>query len=97
MNIPRIVRNYFNVTFLYGFARGVYKTHDSSHSFYNHQTGRRDKTPKLITEKAGDALHHAFAAPIVWPLMLSEDAVHLEIYMRNKDPAMYGRKPYCEE
>lgn len=28
--------------------------------------------------------------------MLAEDAVYLELRLRDKDPAAYGRKPYGE-
>jgi hypothetical protein len=88
------VINYFCVTMLYGFVRGTLQSYARDKIYYNYETRTNETKPMLHTEKMGIVLHQAVAAPIVWPYMMGEDAVYLELYMRNKNPVTYGRTPY---
>ncbi len=94
MNIPNSIKHYLNITFFYGFLCGVFKNHDSKNStYYNFQTGENKENPNLLAEQVGAVMKHAGAAPFVWPYMLAEDAVYLELFLRNEDPTTYGRPP----
>ena len=95
-NLLNRARFYFGITMLYGFARESLISFGREKAYYNYKSHREEKKPMLRTEKAGKTLHSAFAAPVAWPFMLAEDAVYLELRLRDKDPAAYGRKPYGE-
>jgi hypothetical protein len=97
MKLPSSLNTYLNITLLYGFVRGVYKNHDSYCTYRNSQTYREEEKPRLLTEKVSDVMKQTFLAPVVWPFLLGRDAVYLELYIRNKDPATYGRPPYRED
>lgn len=87
-------RIYVGITMLYGFARGSVSTFGSEKTYFNYKTCCEEKKPMLLTERAQSVLHCSFVAPIMWPGMLGEDAVYLEMRLRGKDPETYGRRSY---
>jgi hypothetical protein len=87
------VGKYFGVTMLYCFVRSTLQSYNREKTYFNYETSTNETKPMLRAEKMGIVLHQAVAAPIVWPYMMGEDAVYLELYICNKTPETYGRSP----
>ena len=87
------VTSYFSITMLYGLTRGVYERCDCKETYMNFRTNKRETKPMLLSQKAGAILKSTTVAPLVWPFMLCEDAVHLELCLCKIDPATYGIQP----
>ena len=94
--ITSFVRRYLGATIAYGLVRGAVNAQDRAQDHHIHGTTLRERKPLLLSEKVGYAVHSALLAPWVWPLMLHEDAVYLELHLHGEAPESHGRSCFPE-
>ena len=87
--LVRIARIYFNTTCLYGFVRATTYDYQGVKEYYNEKTATRELKDMLLLDKIGLISRHTLAAPAIWPIMLGEDAMRFECFMRGRDPREY--------
>lgn len=90
--VTKWVRRYAYATMTYGFGRAVTYDYKSSREYFNHKTYDFERKPPLVIDTISSTISHAFAAPFMWPTMLTEDLARLECVVRGRDSAEYGLK-----
>ena len=85
----RIARIYFNTTCLYGFVRATTYDYQGVIEYYNENKSKFELKDMLLVDKIGRISRHTLAAPVTWPVMLGEDAMRFECFMRGRDPREY--------
>jgi hypothetical protein len=86
------IKAYVGLTMAYGAVRCSLNMYDRQQTYFNFNSMREEIKPMLLSEKAGTTLSQSICAPLVWPFMIAEDAVYLELRLRGEDPAAYGRR-----
>ena len=82
---------YLSCTFLYGAIHSTINIPRES-LYTNYTNGKHEKQTVLFTHKLGYVLFGGGLGISLWPLMLRNDLIQLECFLRGKDAANYGIK-----